>query len=183
MRFFRRRRRHRVDVGRYKPPPEREPVPLERVVDEGMIIAESAVRMTVRNFLVVAALRDRSDFDADALAELTRDRLLELADEEDASSTRTRGRERFDERGVRLVGMHDGVARVLRERAEDEGFIRSIVDRARGEALEDLAAGAIIPPVVPDPDYALRRAGRMDAFIAFDLAELAAERGIDLDSL
>ncbi len=179
------RRRRRTDVGRYEPPPAAAPPPLEHIIDEGMIIAESAVRMTVRNALIVAALRDGDDYDAERLAAITRQRLLELAAEEDEASVRARDRSdgRVDERGVRLVALHDGVARVLRERAADQAFVEAVVDRARGEALEDVAASAIAPRIEPDPDYALRRASRMDALVAFDLAELAAERGVDLDSL
>jgi hypothetical protein len=186
MRFLRWRQRRGVDrdlfdAARLESSP---PASIERIVEEGMLIVESAVRMTVRNAIVLSVLRDHRNFDADALEAVARDRLLELAAEEDESAQRAGERDggHPDDRGVRLVAVRLGVADLLRQRAADAEFVKGILRPARAEALEDIASVMMTAPVerIPDPDYARRRAGRMAAFVGFDLTELAARQGVDL---
>jgi hypothetical protein len=187
MRFLRRRRRRGVDLGRFdagrldSPPPPS----IERIVEEGMLIVESAVRMTVRNAIVLAALRDHTDFDPEALEAVARERLLDLADEEDEAAQRTGERDggNPDERAVRLVALHLGVADQLRQRAADVEFVGGILRHARDEALEDIVSTMTTAPVKRTPDYDGRRADRIASFVGLDLTELAARQGVDLMGL
>jgi hypothetical protein len=186
MRFLRWRQRRGVDRDRFDAArlESSPPASIERIVEEGMLIVESAVRMTVRNAIVLSVLRDHRNFDADALEAVARDRLLELAGEEDESARRAGERDggNPDDRGVRLVAVRLGVADLLRQRAADAEFVKGILRPARAEALEDIASVMMTAPVerILDPDYAKRRAGRMAAFVGFDLTELAARQGVDL---
>ena len=59
-----------------------------RIVDEGMLIALSAVRMAVKNGIIVGALRDHSDYDPERYAALARHELEQVARENDEDSTR-----------------------------------------------------------------------------------------------
>jgi hypothetical protein len=160
------------------------PASVERIVEEGTLIVESAVRMTVRNAIVLSVLRDHRDFDSDALEIIARDRLLELADEEDESAQRARERDggNPDDRGLRLVAVRLGVADLLRQRAADTEFVKGILRPARAEALEDIASAMMTAPIerAPDPDYARHRADRIASFVGLDLTELAARQGVDL---
>jgi hypothetical protein len=189
MRFLRRRRRRGAHLDRFdaarlesSPPPS-----IERIVEEGMLIVESAVRMTVRNAIVLSVLRDHRDFDSDALEVVARHRLLELADEEEESAQRAGKRDggNPDDRGVRLVAVRLGVADLLRQRAADPAFVKGILGLARAEALEDIASAMMTAPVehITDPDYARQRADRIASFVGFDLTELAARQGVDLMEL
>ncbi|MDQ1606326.1 MAG: hypothetical protein QOJ18_693 [Microbacteriaceae bacterium] len=187
MRFLRRRRRRIVDprpfdASRLDSPP---PASIERFVEEGMLIVESAVRMTVRNAIVLLVLRDHRDFDSGVLRSVARDRLLDLADEEDEAARRVgqRGGGNPDERGVRLVALHLGVAETLRERAADAEFVEGILRQARDAALEDIASTMMTAPVERTPDYDRYRADRIASFVGLDLTELAAQRGVDLMEL
>jgi hypothetical protein len=198
MRFLRWRRRRGVDAGQFDSGRfdaarfdaarlELPPVSIERIVEEGMLIVESAVRMTLRNAIVLSVVRDHRDFDSDALEAVARDRLLELADEEDESAQRAGERDggHPDDRGVRLVAVRLGVAGLLRQRAADAEFMKGILRHARVEALEDIASAMTTTPVerVPDPDYDRRRADRIASFVGLDLTELAAQHGVDLMDL
>jgi hypothetical protein len=185
MRFLRRRRG--VDLGRFdaarleaSPPPS-----LERIVEEGMLIEESAVRMTLRNAIVLSVLRDHVDFDHDALVVIARERLLELATEEDEAAQRAGERDGGDpdERGVRLVALHSGVAQALRQRAADPEFVEGTLRHARDAALDDIASTMIMAPVERTPDYDRGRGERIATFVGFDLTELASRQGVDLRDL
>jgi hypothetical protein len=150
-----------------------------------MLIVELAVRMTVRNAIVLSALRDHSDFDANALMAVARTRLLDLADEEDEAARRAGERDggNPDDRGRRLQALHLGVAGALRKSAADAEFVEQILRYARDAALEDIASTMMTAPVMRTPDYDTRRAERIAAFVGLDLTELAVRQGINLMDL
>lgn len=168
-----------------------------RIVDEGMLIAMSAVRMALKNRIIVGALREHIDYDPRRLADLARTELLEVARQNDEDSTRVerlgsylhrtsrsgKGREVENKRRdvVRLGRrrtLHDQVAERLRAVAADDDQVTGIVDRARADALAEindaLSARLLAQAIDPTrPAYAAARAERMRAVVAIDLAALA----------
>ena len=189
-------------MGTYEAPPRTEPAPLERVVEEGVLIGESVVRMTLRNRVIVDALRDRRDLDRTALAGVAAHELENLADHEWESAERIRFRSNnapiddpLQERGYdpeerRERGRRETVHRAMSEafaaRAAEDDALRTLVERARTEAWSEVGpvllarAGEAAHDVVPDARYDEERAERIGALLALDLTELAYERGVDL---
>lgn len=197
MRWFRRRRGGWL--GTYEPPEPREPAPIESVVDDGMLIAESVLRMTLRNRIIVNALRDRRDIDRDALAALAAAELEQLADNEWESAQRVRFRregvrvddpwpdENADEyrrESQRRERVHVAMSEAFAERATQRGILDALVERARQEAWDEVAPvimqRAVMEEPVADAAYAAEREERVGALVALDLAALADERGVTL---
>lgn len=197
MPLFRRRRR---SVGTYEAPAPSEPPPLERVLEDGVMIAESSVRMTLRNRIIVDALRDRLDLDRDALAAAAADAFEVIADQEWEAAERSRMRRSMqrvddplqdpehvehDRESERREGVHRALSSALAERAGQAEALAALVERARLEAWDEIGAfvaGRAEPPdIAPDADYARERGERLATFLALDLMELAAERGVELE--
>jgi hypothetical protein len=192
------RRRRRVDLGTFEPP---EPVPLspvQRVIDEGVLISASTVRMAIKNRLIVAALRDRLDYDGEALAEAARREFGLLARENDDTADRleqlreieeANGEPEFAVGDVRATQhaahrrrprIHRALAAALREQAEDDARVADLVERARIDAWEEI--GREITGQVRerefdarlDPDYERVRTIRIRRFVAEDLDRIVA---------
>ncbi|WP_165789121.1 hypothetical protein [Cryobacterium zongtaii] len=168
-----------------------------RIVDEGMLIALAAVRMALKNRIIVGALRDHSDYDPAQYAALARQELLEVARQNDEDSTRVErlgahltrttgaGKSRELEnkrRDVVRLGrrrtLHDHVAERLREIADDDEQVAALVQKARADALQEindaLAARLLAQRVDPNqPGYEAARAASMRAVGKIDLAALA----------
>ena len=196
MRWFRRRRGEWL--GTYEPPEPRDPAPIEDVVNDGMLIADSVVRMTLRNRIIVDSLRDRRDLDRTALADAAAAELEALADNEWESAQRVR----FRREGVRLDDpfpdentteyrieserrekVHIAMSEAFAARATQRDILDALVERARLEAWDEVAPvlaerSAGERPV--DADYAAQRDERIAALLALDLTALAAERGVTL---
>jgi hypothetical protein len=71
----------RVDVGEYLAPPPRADPPIDDLVDEAMMIAESAARLALANHLLVRAVRDGAAHSPEHVAEDARQELLRVAAE------------------------------------------------------------------------------------------------------
>ncbi|GAB3402837.1 hypothetical protein GCM10027515_13040 [Schumannella luteola] len=191
MRLFRRRR---VDVGRYEPLEPTAPAPVERVVDEGVLIAETAVRMSVKNAVILSALRDRLDLDRDSLARHAADELRAAASRELESLERVQrlAEERKDQPKPKYVGddanlprepidaiaerVRPVLAARLRALADDPEHLGDLVERARTEAWAEIAqsferraAALARADQQQGDDYELRRADRLAAFLELDL--------------
>lgn len=197
MRWFRRRRGGWL--GTYEPPEPRDPAPIEDIIDDGMLIAESVVRMTLRNRVIVDALRDGRDLDRSALADAAAAELESLADNEWESAQRVR----FRREGVRVDDpfpdenaneyrieserrekVHTAMSEAFAERATQRDILDSLVERARREAWDEVAPviidRAMHEEPAPDEAYAAQRVERIGALVALDLTALAAERGVSL---
>ncbi|MBX0300238.1 hypothetical protein K2F54_09645 [Cryobacterium sp. 1639] len=168
-----------------------------RIVDEGMLIAMAAVRMALKNRIIVGALREHTDYDTADYTALARRELLEVAKQNDEDSVRVerlgshlsrttktgKGREVENKRRdvVRLgrrQTLHDNVAERLRALADDDDRVAEIVQKARADALQEineaLAARLLAQKIDPNqPGYAAARAERMRAVGNIDLAALA----------
>ena len=64
--------------------------PISRIVDEGLLIALSAVRMAVKNDVIVAGLAEHADYDIARFADTARRELIHLARENEESAERVR---------------------------------------------------------------------------------------------
>lgn len=154
----RRIRRGRVDVGTYEAPEPVEPLPVEEIAEEGVIIATSAVRMAVKNRQIMRALRDRDDFSEKAAMKAAREVLTALAREKRDEVARlddiievarerpgralhqTDYRKGDAERLERREQVSDILADRLDELAEDDEFVRRIVLDARDAAWDEIGA-------------------------------------------
>jgi hypothetical protein len=151
-------RRGRVDVGTYEAPEPTEPVPVEDIADEGVLIAASAVRMAVKNRQIIRALRDRDDYSEKAAVKAAREVFRQLAREKreeverlDDIIERTRERpgralHQTDYRKAdatnldRREQVSDILADRLDELAEDDDYLQSVVDAARSAAWDEIGS-------------------------------------------
>lgn len=183
MALFRRRAPRRI-IGRYKAPPTLPAPSVEHLVDESRMVAHSAARMAVKNRLIMDAAGRRLDFDASALRGFARETLEQLAQQQRAAAEYEADREGGSgRRGAVLRGLADA----LEADAHDRDVLDSLVDDAREAAWDELSASlrsrmrAGVGGHRRDPDYEIDRVDRVAAFLALDLADLAYDRGVDLD--
>lgn len=167
-------------------------------VAEGVAIASAAARLAVRNQIIVQTIADGGSFDAAVFAASARDTLLGLAEEQENAAEQARlARRRAWGRFSTSEGTHDyrerdtrnlrrrrqqylGVARALREWADDPERLAALVQTARDAAWADVETNLQRRLAVEsatfdsDPDYAKMRKARMDALRMVDLARLAS---------
>lgn len=169
-------------------------------IAEGVSIAAAAARLTVRNRILVDTIARNEPFDPERVAPLARETLLALAAEQEAAAELTRKlrkkawgkysdpgsthdyRDRDTRNLRRRQRQYTGVAKVLRERADDVEAVRELVADAReaawGDVESNLQRRLVAEGARPDlePDYAKMRAARMQALRLVDLPKLAAHR-------
>lgn len=150
------RRRRRADVGTFEAPAPRTPATLDELVDDGLLIAESAARMSVKNELILRAVRDHADFKPELSREVAREELRRLAVETRADARRVEeARERAEDRPGKAVYQDDyraGDVRHLDRRSEalaaladrlirlsaDDSHLDGLVDEARRQAWDEV---------------------------------------------
>ena len=167
---------------------------MERIVDEGLLIALSAVRMAVKNHIIVGALREHDNFDESSYETVARDELLLLAvqNEEDAVRVAQERRalasrrwsqgftedERLDlGRLARRRRAHKGLALILHAVAEDDEKLAAIVENAQHDASYEIRkalAARLIRQTIDGnaPGYARMREERIKYLLAIDFAML-----------
>jgi hypothetical protein len=166
------RRTKRVNLGKYVAPEPVPPAPIERVIDEGLMIATTAARMSVKNHLIVDAIRDNVDYDASALADVAREELEKLA-VQNVEAAR-------EQREARNIHIHRGLADALRALAGDEEAVAAIVEKSREEAWREVS-GAVSTVLAArsvdsrDPNYEAEREQRLRDLVSVDLAKLELE--------
>lgn len=169
---------------------------VERTVEEGLLIALSAIRMAIKNRVILGVLRERADFDPTAYVAATREQIEMLAvqntefgehfrtgalaaGELDAEDSATESR-RLD----RLSLVHNRISDELTAVAADETRVLGIIESARDSAWNEIGDAWMdrltrdLMDVRPDPDYARQREGRLQEFIYIDLAGLMVDEGI-----
>ena len=169
----------------------------ERIVDDGLLIALSAVRMAVKNHIIVGALREHRDFADSDYAAAVRSELDLLArqNEEDAERVSRQGKDRGRQRSgseitdddrleVRQLALrrrvHLKLAGALRAVAADEVQVTGLLERSRTDASEEVGAALaerLVEQIVDgrEPDYAQRRAERVRTLVNTDLAALMSK--------
>ena len=190
-------RRGRVDVGTYVAPEPTTPPPVEEIAEEGVLIAASAVRMTVKNRQIVRALRDRADYSEKAAMAAAREVFRALAREKredverlDDIIDRTRDRPGralhqtdYRKADAELLERREQVSDILADRldelAEDDDFVRQTVDAARNSAWDEIGSSIIAqlmrrPELDDAEDYDRERARRIKQLVAVDLPLLEA---------
>jgi hypothetical protein len=174
--------------------PQREPLTLEEATDEGLMLADYANRMTVKNRIEVAVLNGNDSYAVEHYVGEAREAIEALAQESEAAADRIAEERRWSES---LVGdaehVHDyrsadranlefrlaaavALADKLRERARDDGYVESLVERARGDAWREISAaieGVLDRRNIPvDAQYKRERTERMRRLVTEDLEAL-----------
>jgi len=169
-------------------------VPISRIVDEGVLIALSSVRMAVKNDIIVAGLAEHADYDQARFAEAARRVLQSLAEENQESSERVRLQRkeltsltwRYDLSQDQLMDLrqlklrrrvHKRLALALLVVADDEEQVGRLVAEAQHAAsteVQDAMHTRLMRLSIDpsDPEYQLRRAERTEMFLLVDLALL-----------
>jgi hypothetical protein len=197
--LFKRRGHRAVDLGTFKPLPAPELAPIDRVVAEGVLIAESTVRMAIKNTLLVSALRDDRHFDPERLRTAAHQEFVTLAEQNDASALRFEREQKYaesdrlvqhylDDRPVVETPEHQrrpevfhAMAEALRAAADDPERIGRVVETARSDAWSELARevtmrlAATSADISADPAYQRKRPKRIEALIKVDLAALVRQ--------
>jgi len=173
-------------------------VPIDRIVDEGFLIALSAVRMAVKNDIIIGALREHVDFDPARYAATTRNELHLLARQNEEYARRVnrlkkeigKGRWGFDltedQRGdithfTLRNRVHKRLTLALDAEAADDKQVALLVERAQGSASDEIrdavSARLIALAIDPsEPGYAEKRADRLDMFLLVNFALLQSAR-------
>ncbi|ROS29495.1 hypothetical protein EDF22_1235 [Rathayibacter sp. PhB127] len=185
--------------------PSREPVSVEEAAEEGLLLAQYASRMAVKNRVLMDGLAEGVPFDVRHYSVIAAAELEKLADESEAAAERLRaiaadatlvgGRSDHvhDYRSADLDNLDHrerlslAVADSLRHRARDEQYLASLVDDARQDAWRELSQSIEETldraPLIDadDEEYQRDRSVRMALVVVDDLAKLAAERGVALE--
>jgi hypothetical protein len=164
------------------------------MVDEGLFIALSAVRMAVKNEMIIGVLREHTDYDSGAYADVARNELAVLIRQNDSYARRVRRLrktlkrsrwttdltedQRADISQLRLRRrVHEKLSLALRAVSEDDRHVARLVERAQRAASDEIRA-AVSAKLVRlaidgrDPEYEDRRAARTEVFVSIDLAVL-----------
>lgn len=181
--------------------PRRVLAPVEEIVEQGLMVADVAVRMTVKNDIIMNALKRNIDYDEAQIVEMVRSATEALAEERERDAKhisrmigeiRETGRSSWsesdygndDSRTLRhRLEVYEGVAAELRLRCADEQYLAETAARARdlawGEIGDSLKERATHPYYSGghDEEYRSHRDERIQQLIEHDLTELLQERG------
>jgi len=196
--WFRRRARTRARTRRKLP--KRELAPVEDIVEQGMLVADVAVRMSVKNSIILNALGRKADYDREQIQDMVRASLIELAEERERDAKHiSRMRSEIKRTGLSSWSENDygsddnttlnhrqqvyeQVALQLRERAEDERYVDEAAERARTAAWNEIGDSLKERATHPyyaggsSEEYQRERDSRIELFIQRDLAELMNQR-------
>jgi len=175
-------------------PASLEHISTTRAVDDGVLIALTAIRMTVKNRIIVGALRDDKPYLPAVYIETARDELAELAHQNDDLAARLKRRalaraERGDpdapesaesQRSELLRHVYTKLAEALRAVGDNSTRLAEIVESARQDAWSEIRQAwhlklAEQTPIDVGPDYERHREGRLLELVYIDLAELRHE--------
>lgn len=146
-------------------PPRRKParrrrVPFAELLADALLVARAGLRQSVKNVVIVRALRDGADFDPDWYADAVRAELEAMAVETETDAARLQrehdyAKGRYYEAVTARDYVHRDVpalrkrrkvmlalAAELRARADDDEFVTALIDEARANALDEIAATA-----------------------------------------
>lgn len=141
-------------------------------MEEGLLIATTAVRMQVKNYIIMAALRRSAEYDPADLAAVASAEFEVLAQQNDAFA--------YKQTEDRYIDIHRSLAEALRNAAHDSDRVAGIVEQAREQAWNEVG-GAIVAKLAGadesghDPDYEREKAARLRTLVTVDLATLAED--------
>lgn len=169
-------------------------------IAEGVAIATAAVRLTVKNQILVGTIAQGGTFEIEHYMDEARTALRAMADEsEQAAEHLTALRKRARGRHSDPHGTHDyrdrdvrnlrrrakqstGVANHLREMTDDPEALKALVEEARAAAWADVRSNLDRRLRVEgmradqDPEYEQMREARMQALKLVDLQALSSEQ-------
>jgi hypothetical protein len=170
---------------------------VERTVEEGLIIALSAIRMAVKNSVILGVLRERTDFNPANYVPTARDQIRLLADQnreygEHFRSGALAAGSGLDEedsaiesrRLERLSHVHNLISDELTTIADNDERVLTIIESARQSAWDEIGDAWIDRMTrelgaTRDPDYDRHREGRLQEFVYIDLAGLLVDVGAE----
>ncbi|MBC7518458.1 MAG: hypothetical protein H7248_06170 [Microbacteriaceae bacterium] len=172
---------------------------ISRIVDEGLLIALSAVRMAIKNRLIVGALRDFHNYDQSEYGQFAIAQITLLAEQNRADAKRVAIEKRSfgpavwvieltpDQRSdVKLLNrrrrVYKRLATALLAVGADAQQVSELVETARidaGAEISDALQTRLIDRVIDprEPDYEFERPDRLRT-LSDDLAALLAAREI-----
>lgn len=181
--------------------PKRKLAPVEEIVEQGLMVADVAVRMSVKNEIIMNALGRDVNFDKDEILELVRKSTENLAEERERDALHIQrirheikrsGRSTWSESSSYDGGdnstlkhrqeVYEGVAAELRKRAQDEEFLRARAESAHELAWEEI--GTSLKDRAEHPyysgghtqEYRDERESRIQLLIQKDLTELMQQQ-------
>jgi hypothetical protein len=178
--------------------PAAQPASVEEATSEGLMLAEYACRMKVKNAIIVGVLTRRASYDAEDYLEPATGALEHLAAEFEAAADRIsaelsavenlRGsaRHAHDYRSGDSANLRHREAMLrslvleLRTRRDDRTYLLDLIEKARQDAWADIARAVEESldrsAFVVDESYERERARRVRQ-VARDLARLSAASG------
>ena len=132
-------------------------------VEEGLLVAQSALRLSVKNRVILTTMRDGGAWNDETMAEIVRSEIDDLLVELDADAERLQAASvaisKRGKRGFRLTPRQKKeserlatrsrisrrVADRLRESRDDEAFVSSVMRLAREDSLRELLQPRLLP--------------------------------------
>lgn len=180
--------------------PRRVLAPVEEIVEQGLLVADVALRMTVKNEIIMNALKKHADYREDEILALVRSAAEDLAEEREHDAEhighvreeiRDRGHSSWteaeygsdDNRTLRhRQEVYENIAQQLRARASDEAYLRATAERARemawheiGDSLKERASHPYYSGGDSD-EYREARDDRIQQLIEKDLTSLVKQK-------
>lgn len=166
---------------------------LNEIVEEGLMMSLFAVRMAVKNRIIVGALREHNDFSMEDYARAAREELCRIARHNEADARRVvRARKKllnlrwteslgdFRRGDVRQLALrrrvYEALARALRAVSVDQERVAELVESARVDAGDEIAAALTARLLAMDfehePDYLINRFERLNELETVDIPAL-----------
>lgn len=176
--------------------PKRVLAPVPEIVEQGLLVADVAVRMTVKNAIIMNALKEHADFDKEQIIGMVRNTVEELAAERERDArhiARVRGEIRAhgnsawqeteygnsDSRTLKhRQEVYEGVAAELRDLTSNQEYLRKSAKRAHELAWEEIGNSLKDRAMHPyysgghDAEYRENREARIQDLIENELQAL-----------
>lgn len=198
--FGRSKKRKRSSSRGLRRLPKRVLAPVEEIVEQGLLVADVAVRMQVKNEIIMNALKEHVDYDAAQIRNMVRDSCVDLAleREKDArhisrmrNEIRDTGRSSWsesdygndDNRTLRhRQEVYEQVAAELHQRAADPKYLADSAERARQAAWHEIGGSLADRATHPyysggdNDEYRSERDSRIQQLIEKDLTSLIRDQ-------
>lgn len=180
--------------------PQKPLAPVEEIVEQGLLVADVAVRMSVKNTIIMNALRSDVDYEESHVDKLVRDKTIELAEERSRDARHIKrvrdeikqhGRSAWSETEYGIDDnrtlkhrqeVYEQLSAELHDRANDQTGITATAERARtaawGEIAYSLKERASHPYYAggSSHEYKQVRDERIQTFIEQDIADLMKQQ-------
>lgn len=186
--------------------PQKHLAPVEEIVEQGMLVDQVAIRMSVKNSIIMNALKRNMDYKVDEIKDLVREKALELATERGSDAkhiarvrdeVRKYGRSAWQEteygsQDSRTLKhrqeVYEQLSEELRGLAGDDTYVAATAERAREAAWSEIGDSLKERATHPyysggsSPEYQEAREDRIQSFIEEDLTALIKAQTEDAES-